>query len=45
MHKRDIGQEILDGVRETKAFKTGKGNLRTHQVKPPAPPQTVRKKP
>ena len=33
MSKRDIGQEILDGIREIKAFKAGQGGLRTHALK------------
>jgi putative transcriptional regulator len=44
MSKRDIGQEILDGIREVKAFKTGQGNLRTHTLKEPASPQVIRAK-
>ena len=44
MPKRDIGQEILDGVREIKAYKAGKGTLRTHTLKQPASPQTIRAK-
>ena len=42
MSKRDIGQEILDGIREIKAHKAGKKNLRTHTLKEPAPPQIIR---
>jgi putative transcriptional regulator len=44
MSKRDIGQEILDGVREIKAFKAGKQDLRVHTLKQPAPPQEIRAK-
>ena len=44
MPKRDIGQEILDGIQEVKAFKAGRGNLRTHSLKKPAPPQVIRAK-
>lgn len=44
MAKRDIGTEILEGVREIKAFKAGKGSLRTHILKQPAPVQTIRAK-
>jgi len=29
MSKRDIGQEILEGIREIKAHKAGEKNLRT----------------
>ena len=44
MSKRDIGQEILDGIREIKAFKADKGDLRTHTLKEPASPQVIRAK-
>ena len=44
MSDRDIGQEILEGIREIKAFKAGQKNLRTHQLKQPAPPQVIRAK-
>ncbi len=42
MSDRDIGQEILDGIREIKAYKAGQGSLRTHKLKEPAPPQVIR---
>ena len=29
MSERDIGQEILDGIEEIKAFKSGEGKLKT----------------
>ena len=44
MSKRDIGQEILDGIREIKAFKADQGDLRTHTLKEPASPQAIRAK-
>lgn len=44
MVERDISQEILDGIREIKAHKAGKGNLRTHQLKDPASPQVIRQR-
>ena len=44
MAKRDIGQEILDGIREVKAYKAGKKTLRVHVMKDPAPPQIIRAK-
>ena len=44
MAKRDIGQEILDGIREIKAHKAGKKDLRTYTLKEPAPPQIIRAK-
>jgi putative transcriptional regulator len=44
MSKRNIGLEILDGIREVKAHKAGQHNLRTHTFKRPAPPQKIRAK-
>jgi len=44
MVDRDIGQEILEGVREIKAFKANKKRLRTHTLKSPASPQEIRAK-
>jgi putative transcriptional regulator len=44
MSKRDIGQEILDGIREIKAHKAGQNHLRTHTVKKPSPPRVIRTK-
>ena len=42
MSKRDIGQEILDGIREVKAYKAGTKVLRVHGLKEPAPPKKIR---
>ena len=42
MPKRNIGQEILEGVREIKAFKTGKTQLKTRELKPTAPAKLIR---
>ena len=44
MSKRDIGQEVLEGIREIKAYKAGEKKLRTHVLKEPAPPQVIRAK-
>jgi putative transcriptional regulator len=44
MAKRDIGQEILDGIRDVKAYKAGTKKLRVHTLKEPAPPQEIRAK-
>jgi putative transcriptional regulator len=44
MSKRDIGQEILDGIREVKAYKAGEKVLRVRTLKPPAPPRVIRAK-
>ena len=44
MTKRDIGQEILDGIREIKAYKAGEKDLRTRTLKEPSPPYVIRAK-
>ncbi|MGB9591444.1 MAG: helix-turn-helix domain-containing protein [Candidatus Kryptoniota bacterium] len=44
MTKRDIGMEILEGIREVKAYKAGKKALRTHTLKEPAPVREIRTK-
>jgi putative transcriptional regulator len=44
MSKRDIGQEILDGIQEVKAYKAGKKSLRVHSLKKPSPPKVIRAK-
>ena len=43
MSERDIGQEILEGIREIKAHKAGKVDLRTRALKDPSPPQSIRR--
>jgi len=35
-------QEILEGIRDVRAHKTGEKTLRTHTLKKPAPPQIIR---
>ena len=42
MTKREIGQEILEGIREIKAYKAGYKNLHVRTLKEPAPPQVIR---
>ena len=42
MSKHNIGQEILDGIREVKAYKAGKKFLRVHSLKMPSPPKVIR---
>ena len=42
MSERDIGQEILEGIREVKAFKQGKGKLVTRKLSEPSHPKTIR---
>ena len=44
MAERNIGMEILEGIRDIKAHKAGKKTLRTHTLKEPAPPQVIRAK-
>jgi putative transcriptional regulator len=44
MSKRDIGQEIIEGFRDVKAYKAGKKALRVHTLKEPAPPRVIRTK-
>lgn len=44
MDKRDIGQEILDGLREIKAHKEGKVDLRKRMFQPPPPANEIRAK-
>ena len=44
MTERDIGAEILEGIREIKAFKKGKGKLRTHVLSEPSPAGDIRRK-
>ena len=42
MAERNIGLEILEGIREIKDHKAGKKKMRTHRLKEPAPPQVIR---
>ncbi|NUM47389.1 MAG: helix-turn-helix domain-containing protein [Anaerolineales bacterium] len=42
MSNRDIGQEILEGIREIKAYKAGEKTLKTRTLKEPAPVQVIR---
>ena len=43
MTERNIGLEILEGIREIKAFKGGDiQGLRTRELKQPAPPEEIR---
>jgi putative transcriptional regulator len=44
MSKRDIGHEILEGIREIKAHKAGEKTLRTYTLKEPEPVQVIRAK-
>ncbi len=42
MTKRDIALEILAGIREIKAYKAGRIQLRTRTLKQPSAPQRIR---
>ncbi len=42
MSKRDIGQEILEGIHDIKAYKAGEKVLRVHTLKEPPPPKEIR---
>jgi putative transcriptional regulator len=44
MTDRNIGMEILEGIREIKAYKAGRASLRVHRLKPPLPPRKIRAK-
>ena len=44
MVERDIGREILEGIKEIKAYKAGYVNLRTRELKEPSPPQVIRRR-
>lgn len=44
MAARDIGKEILEGIREIKAHKAGKVALRTRELREPAPSKVIRGK-
>ena len=44
MTDRNVGLEILEGIREIKAYKAGRGVLKTYKLKRPAPPQKIRAK-
>jgi hypothetical protein len=42
MTKRDIGLEILDGIREICAHKKGDARLKVAELSEPSPPQVIR---
>lgn len=42
MSDRDIGREVLDGIREVKAFKAGQGSLRTRRMEEPVAAKAIR---
>ncbi len=42
MSERNIGREIIDGIKEIKAFKEGKFDLATRKLSEPSHPKTIR---
>ncbi|MEX0738338.1 MAG: type II toxin-antitoxin system MqsA family antitoxin [Pseudohongiella sp.] len=44
MSKRDIGEEILEGINEVKQYNKGKIQLRTTALSEPSSPQVIRMK-
>lgn len=44
MSERDIGLEILEGIREIKAFKRGEVQLKTRVLTEPSPAREIREK-
>ena len=44
MTKRNIGMEILEGIKEINKFKKGKAKLKTTTLSDPSPAQVIRKK-
>ena len=44
MSERDIGKEILDGIKEIKAYKAGKVALKTNVISEPSPAKEIREK-
>ncbi len=44
MSNRNIGQEILDGVKEIKSFHKGEKKLKTHTISDVSPPKIIREK-
>jgi len=44
MSHRNLGQEILDGVKEIKDFRNGQKKLRTHTLREPSSPKIIREK-
>lgn len=43
-NERNIGQEILDGIREIKAYKAGQVTLKSYTVQEPASPRLIRQR-
>jgi putative transcriptional regulator len=44
MSERDIGWEILEGIKEIKAYKAGGIDLRARELKEPSSPREIRQR-
>jgi putative transcriptional regulator len=44
MSERNIGLEILEGIREVKEYKAGKVDLVSRKLSDPSDPKTIRRK-
>jgi putative transcriptional regulator len=44
MSERDVGLEILEGIREIKAFKEGQVELKSRELSEPSSPKEIRRK-
>ena len=44
MSDRNLGQKILDGIKEIKDFRNGQKELKTRTLKEPSPPKLIREK-
>ena len=44
MRNRNIGQEILNRIKEMKRFKKGEIKLKAHTLNEPSPTKTIRQK-
>jgi putative transcriptional regulator len=44
MSERNIGRELLEGIKEVKAYKAGEINLRTRELTEPSSPREIRMK-
>lgn len=44
MTKRNVGAEILEGIREIKDYKKGNAELKVTELSEPSPPEVIRSK-
>lgn len=44
MSERDIGPEILEGIRGIKAYKAGESDLKTRELSDPSSPREIRQR-